>query len=131
LTVDSRFNLTTVFNGQSYRRTFLDSGSNGIFFLDSATTGLPDCTNSTGFYCPPSVRALSATQVGANGASSVVAINAGNVDKINNTFSVFGEATGSQAGTFDWGLPLFYGRTVFMAIEGTTTPAGPGPYWAY
>src|SRR6185436_1047830 len=67
LTVDSRQNLTTTFNGQSYRRSFLDSGSNGIFFLDSTTTGLPGCRNSVGFYCPPTVRALSATHTGVNG----------------------------------------------------------------
>jgi len=130
-TVDARANITTTFSGQSYNRTFLDSGSNAIFFLDSAATGLPNCTNSTGFYCPTSVRAFSATQVGQNGASSVVAFNAGNVDRVNNTFSVFGEATGSQSGTFDWGLPFFFGRTVFTAIEGAATPGGTGPYWAY
>jgi hypothetical protein len=130
-TVDSRANFTTTFNAQSYNRTFLDSGSNGIFFLDSAATGLPECPNSKGFYCPPSVRALSATHIGLNGASSAVAFNAGNVDRVNVTFSVFGEATGSQSGTFDWGLPFFYGRTVFTAIEGAATPGGAGPYWAY
>lgn len=130
-TVDSRGNFTTSFNGQTYTRTFLDSGSNGIFFLDAATTGLPGCAKSTGFYCPPAVRALSATHTGVNGTSAVVAFNAGNVDQVNATFSVFGEATGSQAGTFDWGLPFFYGRTVFTAIQGAPTPAGPGPFWAY
>ena len=130
-TVDSRANFTTTFNGQSYNKSFLDSGSNAIFFLDAATTGLPACTLSTGFYCPTSVRALSATQVGANGTSSVIAFSAGNVDRVNSTFAIFGEATGSNPGGFDWGLPFFYGRTVFTAIQGTSTPAGPGPYWAY
>jgi hypothetical protein len=30
---------------------------------------------------------------------------------------------------FDWGLPFFFGRTVFTAIEDRGTPAG--PYFAF
>ncbi len=36
-------NITTTFNGVAYPSSFIDSGSNGIFFLDSATTGIPTC----------------------------------------------------------------------------------------
>jgi hypothetical protein len=129
--MDARGNFTTTFNGQSYAKSFIDSGSNGIFFLDAATSGLPDCKNSTGFYCPTATRTFSATHVGANGTSATVSFSAGNVDTVNATFSVFGEATGSNPGGFDWGLPFFYGRTIFTAIVGQPTPAGPGPYWAY
>jgi len=130
-TTDSRGNFTTAFNGQSYSKSFIDSGSNGIFFLDTATTGMPECTRSKGFYCPTSTRAFSATQTGANGASATVAFNAGDVDRVNSTFAVFGETTGAQANAFDWGLPFFYGRSVFIAIAGAPTPGGNGPYWAW
>src|SRR5215813_10270473 len=82
-TLDSVSNFGTIFNGQTYTSSFIDSGSNGIFFLDSATTGLPACTNSTGFYCPTTVTALSATQRGQNGVTNLVAFNAGNVDRVN------------------------------------------------
>jgi len=39
--------------------------------------------------------------------------------------------TTTTAPCFDWGLPFFFGRNVFTAIEGQSTPAGPGPYWAF
>jgi len=130
-TLDNNVNFGTIFNGQTYSSSFIDSGSNGIFFLDSATTGLPACTNSTGFYCPAVLTPLSATQRGLNGVSNVVSFNAGNVDRLNGTFSVMAEATGSNPGGFDWGLNFFYGRTVFTAIAGRSTPGGAGPFWAY
>jgi hypothetical protein len=130
-TLDGQTNFATVFNNQTYTSSFIDSGSNGIFFLDSAGAGLPDCKNSTGFYCPTTLTALSATQRGLNGATNAVAFNAGNVDRVNATFSVFAEATGANPGGFDWGLPFFFGRTVFVAIAGQSTPGGTGPYWAY
>jgi len=34
-------------------------------------------------------------------------------------------------GVFDWGLPFFYGRNVYAAIEQQSTPGGVGPYFAY
>ena len=32
---------------------------------------------------------------------------------------------------FDWGLPFFYGRNVYAAVEQQATPRGTGPYVAY
>jgi hypothetical protein len=80
--------------------------------------------NSRDSGCPPTVR-VPATHIGANGASAVVAPNAGNVDRLNGT-SRFGEATGSQTGIVRLGLPFFTAARCLMAIAGTTTSAGPG-----
>ena len=33
--------------------------------------------------------------------------------------------------TFDWGLPFYYGRTVYTAIQGAVTAVGTGPYVAF
>jgi Protein of unknown function (DUF3443) len=131
LTVDGAGNFTTVYAGQSYGSTYIDSGSNGIFFLDSATTGLPLCRVSTDFYCPPTRQSLSATHRGASGATSAFTFTVGSVDVLNASVTAFTGAAGPNAGSFDWGLPFFYGRTVFTAIEGQATPAGTGPYVAY
>jgi hypothetical protein len=131
ISTDGSGNIQVTFNGQTYGKSFLDSGSNGVFFLDAATAGLPACKLSKGFYCPPSVRTFSATLVGANAATSAVTFNAGNVDGLNGAFSVMAEATGTNPGGFDWGLPFFYGRSIFTAIAGRSTPGGAGPYWAW
>jgi hypothetical protein len=32
--------------------------------------------------------------------------------------------------TFDWGLPFYYGRTVYAAVENATA-VGTGPYLAF
>ncbi len=131
LTLDGNGNFTTVFNGKSYAKSFIDSGSNGTFFLDSATTGLPLCKSSPDFYCPPTRQSLSATHRGANGTTIAIAFNVGNVDALDGSFSAFNEVTGPSPGNFDWGLSFFFGRTVFTAIEGQSTSGGVGPYVAY
>jgi hypothetical protein len=38
---------------------------------------------------------------------------------------------GNRTSGFIFGLPFFYGRTVFTAINGASTPGGAGPYFAY
>ncbi|HTS34128.1 MAG TPA: DUF3443 domain-containing protein [Candidatus Solibacter sp.] len=131
-TVDDFGNFTTTYKGQNYPGSFIDSGSNGYFFLDSATTGIPNCTNATGFYCPTSTQNLTATNQGTNGASGTVNFSVGNAETLflNLNDSVFGDL-GGPGQDFDWGLPFFYGRNVFVAIEGKSTPGGTGPYWAY
>jgi uncharacterized protein DUF3443 len=130
-TADLGGNFTTIFNGQSYGTSFIDSGSNGLFLLDAATTGLPTCTDSPDFYCPPALTNFAATNRGTNGVATNVPFHIGNADALNQTFTAFSEIGGPNPGQFDWGLPFFYGRTVFVGIEGQSTPGGTGPFWAY
>ena len=126
-------NFTTVFNGVTYTNAaFIDSGSNGIYFLDAATTGLPTCTNFTFWYCPTATQNLTASTRGTNGASSSVDFVVGNADTLTaGSNAAANGLAGPNPGTIDWGLPFFYGRKVFTAIEGRSTPGGVGPYWAY
>ena len=131
LTVDASGNLLTSYGSQTYNGSYIDSGSNGIFFLDARTTGLPLCTDSTDFYCPTTLSAQSATIRGINAATSPVNFNVGNVDALNGRFTAFNEVAGPNPGGFAWGLSFFYGRTVFTAIEGQSTPGGVGPYFAF
>jgi hypothetical protein len=129
--LDATGEITTTFQGQAYPG-FFDSGSNGLFFLDSSTTSIPVCTDNTFFYCPTSTANLSAT-VGGGGTSSAVQFSVQNADTLfsNQSAFVFPGLAGPNTGTFDWGLPFFFGRNVFTAIESATTPGGTGPYWAF
>ena len=125
-------NFTTTYNGQAYPNSFIDSGSNGYFFLDSSITGLPDCTSAVGFYCPASTQNFSATNQGANGASGTVNFSVGNAETLfGNTSDFVFSDLGGPGQDFDWGLPFFFGRNVYVAIDGMNTPSGSGPYWAY
>jgi hypothetical protein len=123
---------TTTYKSQTYAESFIDSGSNGYFFPDST---IPVCSDITGFYCPSSTENLSATNQ-ASGASGTVDFSVANADALfanlsDNAFEDLGGPAGAPANYFDWGLPFFYGRNVYTAIEGMSTPGGTGPFWAY
>jgi hypothetical protein len=121
--------LTTMFNGKNYAGSFIDSGSNGIFFPDGST---PVC--SSGFYCPVSVQQLAATNFGTNGANGAVNFSVANADNLlSSGNTAFGNLAGPTFGTpsFDWGLSFHFGRKVYTAIEGKSSTGGSGPYVAY
>jgi Protein of unknown function (DUF3443) len=132
-TTDSQGNFTTTFQSVPYSGSFIDSGSNGLFFLDSPTTGISSsCTLATGFYCPDTTQNLTASNTGANGTSGSVSFSIESADVLfEGANTAFDDLGGPNPGSFDWGLPFFFGRTVFVGIESQTSPAGTGPYWAY
>lgn len=133
LMVDSIGNITSVFKSQSFPKSFIDSGSNGLFFLDATTTGIPACTDNP-FYCPSSTQNLTAVNQGTNGTSTSISFSVANADQLfspSNPNFLFSNLGAPNPGIFDWGLPFFFGRNVFTAIEGKSTPGGTGPYVAY
>ena len=130
-TLDASGNMTTTFNA-SRSPGFIDSGSNGLYFLDSATTQIPTCADIKDFYCPPGTLSLSANNIGANGRANTVSFSIANADNyLNLPDSLLPQLGGPFSGYFDWGLPFFYGRSVFTGIEGQSSPGGVGPYFAY
>lgn len=138
-------NFTTEFEGEEYYdSSFLDSGSDALYF-DPTNTDLVNegCTDNE-FYCPASPEAFSATNEGfSNGASSQVNFTVANADSFfdnqaDDADGVFNGLAGPFSGVFDWGLPFFYGLNVYTAIDCQSqpincqaTPAGAGPFWAY
>jgi len=138
--------LATTFNGNSLPQSFIDSGSNAFFFVDS---GIPNCTMKNPatqkplpFYCPASTLNLSATINGQNSASVNVSFSIANAESLFSQSVIIAAASDlggpgisnssfDATKSFDWGLPFYYGRSVFTAFEGRNTAGGPGPYFAF
>jgi hypothetical protein len=125
---------TTVFNGRTYSDSFIDSGSNALFFNKSSVSALTICTSgiASGWFCPSSTQNLSATTTGSTGSpSGTVSFQIGNASSLlSSSYNVFSEL-GAPDTSFDWGLPFHLGRSVYVGIDGTTSSLGTGPYWAY
>jgi hypothetical protein len=125
----------TVQNGTTYTKSIMDSGSTGLFFETSA---LPTCASpNNAYYCPGSTEQLSAVIEGVNGVNSAVSFEVGNATALSQSSggdAVMPLLAGPAFVTstiFDWGLPFFYGRNVYAAVEQQSTPGGSGPYIAY
>jgi hypothetical protein len=119
---------------------FLDTGSNGIFFAGSLTL----CSSNpndplSSWFCPASLTTLSATNAGISGTNSTTFnYQIGNFLSLTSVASdkVFVELGGPSNFGFDWGLPFFYGRSVFVGMTGksanlSTLPNVNGPFVAY
>jgi hypothetical protein len=138
--------LTTTYKGSSLTQSFIDSGSNALFFPDT----IPTCTTNpaNGFYCPTSTLNLTATIVGVNGTSAAINFSVDNANSLFPSSTTVAAASALAAPstavnsapdpsgfdgslTFDWGLNFYYGRSVFTAIENQNTSAGMGPYFAF
>jgi len=145
--------IITAFNGQTYPQSFIDSGSNGLFFLDASLLGIPVCSaggSGPNWYCPnspftPTLTNQGQTNNGPTGSPVPVSVTIGNADSLfatNNTaYSTLGGPIASPCSTsggtnpvcaFDFGLPFFYGRNVFTAIDQAPVQGAPtGPFFAY
>ena len=144
---------TTAFDGQTFGITdttnctgpgsFIDSGSNGLFFPN--VPNIPTCPTNTpvgdlsSFYCPTSLQSVSATNAGTSGATKVPNFSVDNAENLftastssDAAFSTLAGPNLSSAG-FDWGLPFFYGINVYSAIDGQSVPSNlpATPWWAY
>lgn len=137
LVTDSQGNITTQMANTSLgtalglATSFLDTGSNGLFF----DSNIAQCTGANaGFYCPASDINATATLVGqAGSASKSVSFTIGNANTLFNSSNTVLPTLSGTVGdgtTFDWGLPLFYGRIIVLGIEGQSSSLGTGPYYA-
>ncbi len=128
---DSRGYFSTTYKGVTLTNSFMDSGSNGLYFADAA---LPDCSGSlSGFYCPTSTQNLSATVRLRNGSNATIDFSIANASSLLASSSYAYNNLGGTLSdvSFDWGLPFYYGRRVFTVIEGRSSVAGVGPLVAY
>jgi hypothetical protein len=126
--------IVTVLNGNTYD-SIIDSGSNGLFFTPPSSGILPSCASSnSAWFCPSSVTTLSATNRGASAGSpsSDVFFQIGNLTSLVGSSNwVFSNIGGAAPNLFDWGLPFYLGRNIYVGINGQASSLGTGPYFAY
>jgi len=131
----STLTFTTDFGG-TILPGIIDSGSNGYFFHDA---GLALCSGAPpSWYCPAALTELSAITTGWDGVNSKTKFffinNAyGLFLTGNSAFSDLGADLGAGSGFFDWGLPFFFGRQIFVGIAGQSIVgvSEPTPLWIY
>jgi len=130
---DAYGNFTTTFNNQSLTQSYLDSGSNGLFFYNSTNISF----DAYGWYIPASTLSLSAINSSPSGMPSGT-INFTLVDADTLAANIVAANIGGKGSSniFAWGLPFYYGRKVFTGIAGASTITQSGavvtvPYWAY
>ena len=127
---------------QTFARSYLDTGTNGLFFSDSPSFPVARCAGST-WYCPVSAMTLNAV-LSDGGSTSLnpvgVQFQVGNADSlfpINSAVSGGNTAFANVAGaapagptSFAWGMPFFYGKRVYMSIW-NITGAVIAPWYAW
>ncbi len=125
---DNFGNFTTMFDGGSYATSFIDSGSVGFY----------PRTNPA---CRPMHRA-GTTRARQNrsrrprltSTSNSVSFQIANADVLlsnSNPDDAFNDLGAPDSMLFDWGLPFFFGRSIYVGIDGRNTNLGAGPFWAY
>ncbi len=135
LGADANGDFTVVYNGGStVLPALIDSGTDSYAFNDPT---IAVCASGpfVGYYCPaaaPHSASAVNTGVGANNASSTIDFAIADP----NTF-VAGAAAfidlggGGGAANFTWGMPFFYGRTIYIGIDQRAAGVYTGPYYAY
>jgi hypothetical protein len=136
----SYLRVTTQYNGQTIYNSYLDTGTNGLFFSDRsiALCGPASATQSS-WYCPggllPKAAVLSDGDVpGQNpvGVSFVVGDQTTLLPSITAFAGMAGApaTSATNAASFSWGLPFFYGKRVALSIwqqKGAET----GPWYSW
>jgi hypothetical protein len=124
--------LTMVYKNATLTDSFIDSGTNGIFFSD---TSLATCTDATTFYCVTQSLPLGIQlHAGGDFNTNFNIVSADNLNSETTAIAAFPGLAGTLPPSldgFDWGLSFFYGRRVATVISGESTSVGTGPYIAF
>lgn len=135
LAADANGDFTAAYNGATAAvPALIDSGSDSYVFSDP---GIPVCAAGAfiGYYCPSnSPQMLTTVNTGAGSGGVVSSVQFTIADP--NTFSLGASAFAQLAGgegsmSFVWGMPYFYGRKIYIALEQRPGGGFTGPYYAY
>jgi hypothetical protein len=130
LPLDQYGTFTSVYKNHALKPSVIDSGTNVLLFPDST---IPTAT-ANGFYVPPSPLALSAIFRASSGTGTPINIPFG-IANANNLWgsgnSAFNNIGVNGSGIALWGLPFFYGRSVYTVLENASVGSLNGPFAAF
>ena len=128
----------TTLNSIPFPRGFFDTGSKAIYFDAPSLTALTACTGAgnTNLYCPSSTTGYAALVDSSTNILISINFSVANADTLltsAGSLVAFSNLAGQAANpiSFDWGLPFYFGRNVYTAIEGKGTTLATGPYIAF
>jgi hypothetical protein len=135
MAADANGDFTATYNGGTTALpAIIDSGVDAYAFDDP---GIAVCSTGAfvGYYCPAvapySVFAVN-TGAGAGGVSNTVSFAIADPNTFVANASAFVDLGGGGGSTrFIWGMPFFYGRKIYVAIEQRVAGGATGPYYAY
>ncbi len=130
--------ITANYNGTTLAKSFIDSGTNFLSFTDSAITA---CTGQLkGFYCPATPLTITPVLNGTNGLTKSASLPVVNVNSFADADAVLPGLAGDPnafsnvtpiSGSFDFGLPFFFGRRVYTTISGKRAAGQTQPFFAF
>jgi hypothetical protein len=143
LTTDPNYgSVSVLYNSTSLPDSYLDSGSNAIYYNPSTSSAITDCSTQSygsGFLCTggPDV-SQTATIIGANNLQATADFSVGDATTLFTnypSYAAFSNLAGSGGTTgstsFAFGLPFFYGVKVYTAMENADAGGTTGPYFAF
>jgi hypothetical protein len=141
---ESYLNVTTQYDGQTIYNSYFDTGTNGLFFSDSATNSISKCPGAE-WYCPTNLTTQTAILSDGDFPQQhrvTVQFDVGNASSMfSTTNSAFGELAGVPPGavgtvgtSFSWGMPFFFGKRVVLSIwnpYATDSLFSSGPWYSW
>ncbi|MFL9963502.1 DUF3443 domain-containing protein, partial [Paraburkholderia sediminicola] len=118
---------TTTYKGSAYLSA-IDSGSNANYFPDYTVPYLGD------WFVPTATLNLSAILTGVSSGSTPVTVPfslANGVSLLASQYAAYDSLGSPMYSTFLWGLPFFYGRSVYTALTNSTIGTQTGPFIAF
>jgi hypothetical protein len=135
LAADAKGEFTAAYNGSTTALPALLDSANDSYAFDDPSIAVCATGDFIGYYCPViSPQSLFAvnTGAGANGAVNTVQFAIADPSAFVTGASAFINLGGGGGSTgFTWGMPFFYGRKVFIAIDQRSGGGFTGPYYAY
>ena len=124
----------TYSSGATPLPALIDSGTDDYAFNDPTMT-VCSTGSFVGDYCPSvAPQSVSATNigVGVNNGTNLVNFAIGDANTFVSNAAAFETLGGGRGSTtFTWGMPFFYGRKIYIAIDQRVAGTFTGPFYAY